>query len=749
MSRLSEYSDQHILEIIHEAGYQRLSGEHKNGYSLHEVVHSCGMVNLKNSKTLLSDKRGCGFIPCHRRGKLSLLYLKSIAKQQGLDDVTLEKGQEEQTDLNRLTISADDMLHWRKGDAVMTQSWHTVRSRALSSKKGTFFQPDETRRKSKSAELTLSALNELCAPKRLVSPPLVPARRSDKVEYIHIECGGKIALRFIELESWTEDRCPYCNPFERIALDAFKAFLLDFEMAFEGTLELMEERSQVKRKQAIAITCRACSHRNKARSYDLIRYRGFTYCDNPTCRNTYLPEDKTGKSDQYYIDLLRENGIKNFADGQKLFPKSMRYLKQPSDASPKGAKKTIRKYEVVQEALDLPSNTRIEDFTDDELRAVFQSLVDDGATNIGHIRSKLPNNINNFISRRRIAGDFVHHRVLASMGMRFKRSYEIATLSDAIDCVRDTKSMSWGEFVSRYPGASGSIIDQGFKEDVMAEFGWIPLVNYSRLTNQQMLDESARLCCAEQLDSLNQLERAYGSLIRNIRERNLTADLCARQGFEQPTVWQGMSLDDLVQHIRDSEFASSSDWHASSPGSYKYAASQNWVREVSKQFSWGIYKGLNGFRYDSLPETIVANLLHLADYEFVDHPQIESFPGYGGGRAMADFIIDSAPLWIEVWAYRTDDVVKGGKLAGYPLKRKYKEQGYLANAMPLCSLEGGLFYRPYTIDGKQYRRGMRSFVEHACSRLTQHGFPIKYTPELLAELRQSVHDQSDSAFIQL
>jgi hypothetical protein len=141
MSRLSDYSDQHILDIIHAAGYVRLSGQHSNGQSVHELIHSCGMVNLKNSKTLLSDKRHCGFIPCHPRGKLSLLYLKTIATRLGLDDVTHD--QEGQTELRRLTISANDLLRWTKGDAVMTQSWHTVRSRALSCKKAPFSNPTQ------------------------------------------------------------------------------------------------------------------------------------------------------------------------------------------------------------------------------------------------------------------------------------------------------------------------------------------------------------------------------------------------------------------------------------------------------------------------------------------------------------------------------------------------------------------------------------------------------------------------------
>lgn len=745
MSRLSDYTDADLLNIITLAGYQRLSGTHKNASSPHELQHSCGMVNTKTSKTLLSNKRGCTFIPCHRRGKLSLLYLKAVAKQQGLDDVTHEH--EGKKPLNQLVISADDILTWRKGDLTMTQSWKTVRSRALSVKKGVFFQPDDTRRQAPSGPLTQALLDEICASKNLVAPANAPARRSDKVSYTHILCGKALKLRFNELGDWHEAQCGHCHPVEKTAFEAFNRFLIDRQMTFEGSLRLKSDKRQVMREQIISIICNVCGERNKPKSYDQIRYRGFTYCDNSGCQNTYPPEDRTGESDQYYIDLMQKHGLKSFASAQKLFPKAMRYLKHTSDETPIGVTKPILKYQVVHRALKLPANARSNDFTDAELRCAFQAAIADGATTLGHIRAKLPNNINNFITRRIAMGDFVHHRVLDTLDMRYKRSYAISSLAEAIDCVSDTKCATWGEFVSRYPGAGASIIDQGFKEDVMAEFGWIPLVNYSRLTNAELLEKAGQLCHDEGLNSLVLLETSYGSLVRNIREKNLIAELCDQQGYERPTVWQGMSFDDLVQHIRDSDFASSSDWHASSSGSYKYASSQNWVREIAKEFSWGYYQGLNGFGYDSLPETIVANILYLADYDFVDHPPIDRFVGYGGGRPMSDFLIGSISLWIEVWAYRCEEVVIDGKLKDYPAKRQHKEHGYRTNDMRLCSLEGGLFYRPYTLDGIKYRGGMSSFVSHVCRHLTQHGIPVAYDAELLSKLRKSVNGQSNALSI--
>jgi hypothetical protein len=746
MSRPSDYTDEQILEIIHASGYKRLSGVHKNGASVHVLKHSCGMINEKNSKTLLSKKRGCRFIPCHARGALSLQHIKSIAAEYGIDQVT--PIMEPTVPLDRLEISADDKLCWHRDGLVMTQSWNEVRKRALSTKKGAFFQADGTRRKLRSPVLTQIFLEQLCNSKHLLRPTPIPTRRSDKVLYTHIPCANPVSLRFSELENWNEAKCMTCHSPEQTALAAFLSFLVDAEMDYSGTLRMLPDRKQVDRSQVITIECRACKLTNKAKRYDLIRYRGFIYCDNPFCRNTYLTEDKTGESDQYYIDLLRKYKVTSFAEAKQLFPRAMQYLKTESNEINQVGPNKVFKYEVVRKALGFETNTLTRNFSDAELQHAFQAAINAGATNLGQLRSMLPNDINNYITRQKAKGDMIHHRLLKEMRFRFKQSYEINSLEDAKACVRDTQCLSWSAFINRYPGPMARIMSLGYKEDIFAEFGWSPLVNYSRLTNDELLARASTLCHDEKLKSLNQLERAYGSLVRNIRERNLLDDLCTSLGFEQPSTWQGMRFDDLVAHVRKREFASSSDWHAECSGSYKYASSQNWVRNVSAIFGWGQYKGLNGFRYDSLPETIVANLLYLSEYEFEDHPAIEQFPGYGGGQPFADFRLD-ATLWVEIWAYCIDDTPPAGKFEKYPQIREHKEKNYSDQCMPLCSIEGGLFYRKQTINGIMYRRGLSSFVRHACDQLSKHGYPISYNPELLNEIRKSVLTQSESSMINL
>lgn len=745
MSRLSEYTDADILQIIQANHYRRLGGTHKNGQSIHVLKHRCGMINEKSSKTLLSEKRGCRFIPCHARGALSLQYVKSVAAASGIEVTHALEGV---VPLDRLEISADEKLSWRKEGRTMTQSWNQVRKRALSVKQGTLFQPDGTRRKLPSPVLGETFLARICSARQLLPPPVVPARRADKVAYTHTLCSKPVLLRFSELEAWDPTQCVHCHPVERKALDAFLTYLADAEMGYTGTLRMMKGAKQVDRDQALSIECRICGHRNTPRTYDQVRYRGFLYCDNPGCRNTYPVEDRTGEPEGYYIELLRKTAVTSFAAAQQRFPRAIQYLQKSTRQVKKNGEGTLSKYELVRDALGFDRNAPSRTFSDAELRQAFQVAIGQGAENISQLRARLANDINNYITRQKATGDMIHHRILEEMKFRFKRSYAIESLEDAIACIKDTAAPSWSWFVTRYPGAGEAIIGLGYKEDILAEFGWTPLVNYSRLPDSALLDRAAAFCRDEQFTSLNQLERAYGSLVRNLRERRLVDRLCEAMGFEQTAVWQGMGFDALVDYIRQRGFASSSDWHHECSGSYKYAASQNWVRDVSGKFAWGLYKGLNGLRYDSLPETVVANLMYLSDYDFEDHPRIEAFPGYGGGRASGDFLLD-AGLWVEVWAYRTDDVPPSGKFEKYPQVRRHKENGYASHGMSLCSIEGGLFYRDYVIDGEAYKRGLSNFVRHACRRLAAHGYRIDYDAELVSQLRKSVQNESASPMIQL
>lgn len=744
MSRLSEYDDAQILDIIHENGYRRLSGKHRNGASIHVLLHECGMINEKSSKTLLSKKRGCNFIPCRKRGLLSLLYVRSVAAEHGVDYVG--HPHENKLPLERLAIAANDTLVWRKGSQTMSQSWKDVRTRALSQKTGVFFQPDATRRALPSRVLTMDDLNEICASRQLIPPSSVPARRAKQAVYVHAPCKGEVVLRFVQLLEWDESRCTHCYPHAERALQAFRTFLQDAEMTFSGSLKMKEKGKQVDRSQSLQIECQFCEGVNAGRTYDLIRYRGFVYCDNLRCQNTYAAEDQVGRTDDYYIKLLKDADIKFFADAQRLFPRAMRYLMRPEQIRPANESTPLGRYARIRDALGLDANAPTSDFSDDELERAFRRAINDGCENISQLRSSLDNEVNNFINRCVAGGDKVHHRILKKMGFRFKHGYNICSVADAIDCVTDTGCESWSAFVTRYPEASATVIDLGFKEPVMAEFGWRPLVNYSEKSDDELLNVASTIFTENRFTSMSQMEAEYSSLIGNLRSRRLIDGLYEILGLEKAVTWQGMSFEDLISHVRGKAYTSFSNWHNESSGSYKYAASCGWVRDVGKEMNWGIYQGLDGYMYGSLPETIVANLLYLTECSFVSHPRIDHFSGYGGGRPFADFLINN-DLWVEVWAYRIDDT-PAGAFAKYPEVRRHKEAGYKKNGMRLCDIEGGLFYRKYVIDDIKYPAGLSNFVRHVCKRLTLHGYPTEYTAELLSLIRKSVVNESDSAMIE-
>lgn len=736
MTRTSEYSDAEILAIIHNEGYARLSGSHTNGCSRHELRHSCGMVSTKSSKSLLGTKKGCPFFPCHPRGALSLMHVRSVAKDHGIDEVN--HALEGTVPLAYLKISVNDVLRWRKNGLVMTQSWKDVRARSLSAKGGKFFQPDETRKNPPSPALDLITLGNICMLKNLGPPTQAPDRRSYKAEYTHNKCNKKILLSFYDLEKWDELMCRDCNSLER----KFQEFLGAADMYFDGSLSTIENSIKIDRRQKLSIKCSICDHKNSPRAYDLIRYRGFTFCDNPNCIKTYPAEDKVGQNVNYYIDLLDNNDILSFSEAQRRFPKSMQYISRTK----KNIKNAISDYQVLRNALGFNENAKAVEYTEEELVSAFKIAIEGGAKTIADIRAALPSSLNSFINRRRISGDLIHHRILYKMDFSFKRKHEISSAEDAVKFIRDKNCDNWSRVTCNFPTVAERIIYLDIKEDVFDELGWIPLINYSQLSNYELLEKADFICRTYNIDSLANLESQFGSLVKNIRDRGEISKLCESQNFVQPNKWIGMSFDKLVKFLSDSGFASLSDWHMESSGSYKYATSENWLDEIKKIFCWGKYNGLNGFQYDSLPETIVANLLFLYDISFTNHPCINNFLGHGGGRPASDFFIPKLALWVEVWAYRVDDQ-PDGIFEDYPMRRKYKEEQYSSNSMHLCGLEGGLLYRPYEIGGIKYKRGLTNFTRHVCENLSKHGLPVTFTPVLLDQLKKSICDQSDTTSI--
>ncbi|MFP3354316.1 hypothetical protein R0K04_23480, partial [Pseudoalteromonas sp. SIMBA_153] len=78
-------------------------------------------------------------------------------------------------------------------------------------------------------------------------------------------------------------------------------------MIFEGELVIIDGKKQIERDQEVVIKCLKCNSLNNAISYDLIRYRGFCFCDNKECKNTYSSDDIIGKSAEYYIELFDTN----------------------------------------------------------------------------------------------------------------------------------------------------------------------------------------------------------------------------------------------------------------------------------------------------------------------------------------------------------------------------------------------------------------------------------------------------------
>jgi hypothetical protein len=745
MSRQSEYSDKDILRIIEENNYQRISGVHVNGASAHELLHSCGMVNVKTSKTLLGPKAGCRYIPCHARGTLSLLYLKKTAKEYGLDDVTHPL--DGQVPLPRLEISAKEVLVWRKGSKTMTQSWHEVRARALSEKGGPFFQPDEERRKQR-LPLTVEELAIQCEQKRLKPLGNALTQRKRKSEYVHVPCGASILLRHLEVNGWNENKCPTCSPVGKALLDSFREFLGQKEMEYFGSLEMLGSRKQVARNQWLVIRCSQCGHDNAPRTYDQIRYRGFAYCDNSNCKNTYSIEDVTKGSIEYYIGLFERHRVDSFSEAQQRFPKAARWIKRMPQLNAQGELKIGEAYRAIRDALGWDRNLLPKSFAHKELRNTFSVAIAQGAKTIGELRAMLPDEVNNYINRRLEQGDNIHHKILDELNFKYKRDIKIDNFEDAIEYIAHVGANSWSILVNKYPSAVDRIFELDLKEKIFTYFGWSSLAQFHKMSDADLLEEADLLCRTHNITTIDGISRIRFGLVKNIRRRNLIDTLIKRLGIQQTNRWNDFTCDSILEHVREQRYVSSTDWHEQSSGSYKHAAQNGWLQDIARACGWGEYKGIDEYAYGSIPETIVANLLYLSDIPFHRHPPITAFRGPKGGRLFADFRVADA-VWIEVWAYQVYESPRSSQLSDYPEKRRYKESGYAENNIDLCSIEGGVFYRNYIIDGQPINKGLHNFIDHACQQLAKHGYPINLTNEFIDMICHSLQGQSDSASLRL
>lgn len=739
MSRHSEYNDNDIKAIIEGNGYTRISGYHKNGSSKHVLEHSCGMINTKTSKILLSNKRGCRFSPCHPRGALSLVYLRKVAKEAGVNNVKHPSQGEKK--LNELVISSEDKLIWIKNNEIMTQSWHEVRTRSFGSKNGTFFIADSDRRKSPSKKLTAKLLKEKCESKGLIPPKNTPKTRNTIAEYIHIACDSMVLLSYYQIDTWSPKKCNTCLP--NICLIEFNTFLEEKDMIFEGELVIIDGKKQVERDQEVIIKCLKCNSLNNAISYDLIRYRGFCFCDNKECKNTYSSDDIIGKGAEYYIKLFDNNQVSKFSQAQQVFPKSCVYLKRARHIDLNGIKQTGEMYRVVRDALGWECNELSEDFTYNEVKIAIRRVTDTGTRDIGKIRTFLPNNLNNYLNRAIENGRSVLHEVLDELNISYKQKVCIQNFEDAIDFIDSKQVSAWGEVASQYPKATEIIISLKMKEKVFKHYGWISLDNFSRLSDSELLNEASRSFNEDGSNSMSSFEKNNSGLIRNIRERELSDEFYALNGIDKLQSWQDRTYNQILNYVVESLYISVTDWHRQCSGSYKYANSKDWVKEIVRDLNWQIYEGLDGYSYGSIAETIVANILHLHSIRFISHPPILKFRGLKGGKSFADFYIENR-LWLEVWAYSENDEMKNSKMSEYPKIREYKTKNYKKSKMELCSIEGGLLYRSYRLDGIIYKKGLDSLVHHTCKELAQFGIRIEYNKNLLDTIRQSILKQNNT-----
>jgi hypothetical protein len=217
--------------------------------------------------------------------------------------------------------------------------------------------------------------------------------------------------------------------------------------------------------------------------------------------------------------------------------------------------------------------------------------------------------------------------------------------------------------------------------------------------------------------------------MRNIRDRGLVSQLCKKAGINETQNWVNHSYESTKSFIEQAGIISPTDLHGVHAGLYKHASKQGWLDMLKKDFGWGKYIGLDGDVYDSIPEMIVANLLHILSIPYVQQPPYTHFRGMKGGVMRADFLLDDA-YWIEVWGFAKESR-ENYIFKDYSEKREYKEYNCKVSNLELIGIDGFKYYH-----GKY--KGVSRFTEYALNKLSVAIGVAPAIDTIVSQLRTSV-----------
>ncbi|HIF9187951.1 TPA: hypothetical protein ACX6PH_000901 [Photobacterium damselae] len=722
MSKTSNYDQSDIELQAKNKGYDYLSGEHKNGSSVHILrCQNCGYVQDKTSKTILSTKKGqCNAQPCNPKGVYPLIYLHQTNQErdwyltiarpftESIDTVLIEK------------TKANEFIFWRKDSES-----GVINVGSIFTKKGER-DPSKPKRKI-SPKLNNAQLEDLCRSKGLIFVGDIKPK-AKKTTYKIAKCGCIIELTFQQVESFVD--CLECYPLEVRAFDDFNRFLQPFHKHLPKTIgelrlankqgQRLRHKAAVDRNQLVSIQCDICGALNKARSYDKVRYRGFTYCDNPECFTTYSTKDRANENNSYYQKLIEEHEVISWSEFQSLFPKAYSWIFQSHHPERNQAHNKIYGY------LSTYNNfltVDTVDFTSDELRDYIKVAASKGLSSKDQLLSAMPQPMRRFCNRLKYRRINTLNDIMTDEGFQLKTlPYDkiIFDLPSAIEQIEKNPVKNWGGLSTDFPTLCARIYQLNLKEEICNYFGWTALAQYSTLTDRELIDLALKEIETQSIKSASKFsdQISYG-LWNNLNNRGLLRDLYRHCGWKMMNSYDTWNLEQMIKHAKS--FVSIAHWSTECPGSYKASLRFDWVDKVAKAHEWFEKKAPDnhGNYFPSRAEALTSNLLVALGIRHKYDLSIDRFSGPKGGTCRCDFFLYDYDMWIEVWAYALNEHKKPkDKFEDYIPTREYKTENYVRNNMELVELEGGIVARRVEVGGKKLH-GQLDYLEHAMDVLSK------------------------------
>ncbi|GAM10345.1 hypothetical protein OR1_02634 [Geobacter sp. OR-1] len=696
----------------------------------------CGGYYEPGIGTVMSNKGRCPYQPCHPKGKLRLSYITEEMRKVGATvkspvHVPVESpGQLLGIDCHTEKLhKAKDPITFEFNGETKTTTWdRIIRSGTRRCEK----YGSESLRKTLAMDFRAKPTNyDLEQAKAIFMEQGLNLLETEyKTESTHMECicldhGHKTKKTLRTVREGKYRGCDDCYPFT--CADRFNSFLAEHGMRFIGSKLEMKNPMQVLRTQPVMLECAACGTIQNGRTYDQIRYRGFTFCMNEKCRN-FNSLDASRPDFAEFKKLCIDNGVTSLHQAQILLPKSFNRLR--------GRR--------MNEFADQQGWQKHEKYENDDENMLRELLAPHSGKRLNELKMYPDRKISNMILRFELNDRDTLLAICKELNITIGSKKIPQDYDEIIEHLLPLNIRSVPDLERKCPSIMKIIRANQWTDRVCKEFGLYQLPNFSALSDEDRIMKAVEI--GENLGATTTEEIAVANpgLVANLRERKLLDRVRERLGIPILMHWKDTSYMDLKDFVMEQGVISPTDWHREYSGSYKYASEKEWLESIAKDLNLKApCKDSQGNLLGSFLEAAVSEIFQALGVKIISfHPRLNFEENGRRTLRAADFLIrrsDEKRYYVEVWGVFDGDIFYLDGPGSYSERRQSKVCLCKRNGDDLIEIEGMLYYKSRSIDGKTYQNGLPGLAQHVVDRLNSAGFGVVLSDAALARVRDNLN----------